>query len=145
MTKFEEELIDNGYLTHTFNWKTMKYERWRNIISTMVNLDHRYIHKDNKLMLDKINSGISVMGDDFTFKDREGEICFGLNEFGKPPTLISPRPRIEIKRIIEGNIVFENEQIDDSMNIVLREKSFKEIFKAMYDDRIVIKIDLTGN
>ena len=145
MTKFEEELIEKGYLTHTFNCKTMKYERGRKIISTMGNLEHRYIHKDNKIMLDKIKDGLSVISDDFTFEDRKGEICFGLHESGKPPTLICPRPRIEIKRIADGNIFFENEQRDDSMNIVLRHKPFEEIFKAMYDDSIIFTIDLTNN
>jgi hypothetical protein len=57
--------------------------------------------------------------------------------------LISPRPRIEIKRIKEGREVIENEQYDDSMNVVLKDISHEEIFKAMYDRDIVIKIDLT--
>ena len=48
MTKFEEQLIDKGYLTHTFNCSTNKYERGRKAISTMVNLDNRYINKDTK-------------------------------------------------------------------------------------------------
>ena len=120
MTKFEEQLIDKGYLTHTFNCSTNKYERGRKAISTMTNLDNRYINKDT-----------------------EKEICFGLNEFGKPPTLISPRPRIEIKRLVDGCIIIEDEFRDDSMNIILREKSFKEIYEAMYDKSIILKIDLT--
>ena len=75
--------------------------------------------------------------------DGKGEICFGLHEVGKPPTLISPRPRIEVKRIKDGKEVIENEQWDDSMNVVLKDIPHEEIFKAMYDKSIVIKIDLT--
>ena len=48
MTKFEEQLIDKGYLTHTFNCSTNKYERGRKAISTMTNLDNRYINKDTE-------------------------------------------------------------------------------------------------
>lgn len=82
------------------------------------------------------------MEEDFTWEDREGEICFGLNEAEKPPTLISPRPRIEVKRIKDGKIVVENEQSDDSMNIVLKHIPHEEIFKAMFDRNICLKVHL---
>jgi len=73
----------------------MKYELAKgHTISTMVNLGHRYIHETDKKLLDKIAAGKSVMEEDFTWDDRKGEICFGLNEAYKPPTLCSPRPRI---------------------------------------------------
>ena len=48
-----------------------------------------------------------------------------------------------MKRIKEGKEVIENEQYDDSMNVVLKYISYEEILKAMYDREIVIKIDLT--
>lgn len=144
MTEFEQMLLDKGYIKHILNCKTMKFEKAKgHIISTMVNLDHIYIHKTDTNLLDKINNGKSVMDKDFTFEDRKGEICFGLHEKDKPPTLISPRPRIEVKRIKEGKEVIENEQYDDSMNVVLKETPHEEIFKAMYDQNIVIRIDLT--
>jgi hypothetical protein len=93
--------------------------------------------------LQKIASGKSVMEEDFTLEDRKGEICFGLNEAKKPPTLISPKPKIKVKRIKNDKIVIENEQYDDSMNVVLKDIPHEEIFKAMYDRSIIIKIDLT--
>lgn len=140
MTQFEQMLLDKGYIKHVFNCKKMEFEKPKtHTISTMINLDHRYFHKNDENILQKIESG-----KDFTPEDRKGEICFGLNEVGKPPTLISPRPRIEVRRIHEGNIVIENEQYDDSMNIVLKEIPHDEIFKAMYDRSIVFKIDLTN-
>jgi hypothetical protein len=143
MTQFEQTLLDKGYIKHTLNCKTMKFEIAKgHTISTMVNIDHRYFHNTDNV-LQKIAIQKSVMDHDFTADDRKGEICFGLNEFGKPPTLISPRPIIDVKRIRDGIEVFENEQYDDSMNVVLKDISHEEIFKAMYDHRIVIKIDLT--
>jgi len=122
----------------------MKFEVAKgHTISTVVNLDHRYFHKTDTNILEKIASGKSVMKEDFTWEDRKGEICFGLHEVGKPPTLISPRPRIKLKRIKYGKVVIENELYDDSMNVVLKDIPHEEIFKAMYDKSIVIEIDLT--
>ena len=66
-----------------------------------------------------------------------------MNECEKPSTLISPRPRIEVKRIKEDKEVLENEQYDDSMNVVLRDIPHDEILKAMFDKSIIIRIDLT--
>ena len=144
MTQFEQMLLDKGYIKHILNCKTMKFEMAKgHTISTMVNLDHRYFHNTDTNILQKIASGISVLEEDFTWFDRKGEICFGLHEAGKPPTLVSPRPRIEVKRIKEGEYVVENEQLDDSMNVVLKYISHEEIFEAMYNKSIVIKIDLT--
>jgi hypothetical protein len=143
MTKFEQFLIDKGYVKFILNCKTMKFERTkRHTISTMVNLDYRYFHNTDNVV-QKIAAGKSVMDDDFTFDDRKGEICFGLHEFGKPSTLISPRPRIEVKRIKDGVELVENERYDDSMNIVLKDIPHDEILKAMYDRTMIIKRDIT--
>lgn len=143
---FETYLIGKGYIKHILNCKTMKFEIAKgHTISTMVNLDHRYIHNSDKNLLDKIAAGKSVMDDDFTWDDRKGEIVFGLNEAYKPPTLCCPRPMIIVKRKDkEGNVYFENQQMDDSMNIVLKEISFDQIFEAMFDKSIVFEFDYTS-
>lgn len=144
MTQFEQMLLDKGYIKHVLNCKTMKFEIAKgHAISTMVNLDHRYFHEKDENILRKIASGKSVMEKDFTWEDRKGEICFGLHESGKPPTLISPRPRIKIKRIKDGKELIEDEQWDDCMNVVLKDIPHEEIFKAMYDKSICFEIDLT--
>lgn len=132
MTQFEQMLLDKGYIKHILNCKTMKFEVAKgHAISTMANLNYRYINETDTNLLSKIADGKSVIDKYFTCEDRNGEICFGLREVGKPPTLISPRPRIEVKRIKEGNVVIENEQHDDSMNVVLRSTSHNEIFQIM--------------
>ena len=149
MTQFEQMLLNKGYKKYILNCKTMKYEpAVGHNISTLVNLDYRYFHEDDKIILQKILNSIPVFVENdnlstITLEDRKGEIIFGLNEFKKPPTLIYPRPRIEIKRIKNKKIVIEREYLDDSMNIVLNCISHEEIFKAMYDNTMVLKIDLT--
>lgn len=149
MTAFENMLIDKGYKKYVFNCKTMKYELTdKHIISTMANLDHRYIHETDKVILKKIEQGESVMDDDFTWEDRKGVICFGLHEKGKPPTLISPRPKISVIREREyggkKQIVIENENFDDSMNLALSKEKPEQIFKALFDDSIFFEYDLTS-
>lgn len=144
MTTFEQYLLDNGYIRFVLNTKTMKYEQNKEYrLSSLYNLDHRYIHKDNKVFLDKINANLSVTSKDFTWEHRKNEICFGLHEQHKPPTLISPRPRIEVKRIIDSVIVYRNELFDDDMNVILKHYTSKEVLEAMYNKNIVLKVDLT--
>lgn len=146
MTGFEQFLIDKGYVKYILNGKNMKFEiAHGHIISTMLNIDHRYFHVTDINVIKKIQDGKSVMDEDFTWEDRKGEICFGLNEAGKPCTLVSPRPIIRIKRITNGKEIIESEKFDDSMNVVLQKIEYKEIFKAMYDNSIIIQIDLTND
>jgi hypothetical protein len=70
----------------------------------------------------------------------------GLHEFKKPPTLISPRPRIQIYKtivvdLVEKDIVI-NEHDDDAMNVVLKEVECEDIFKAIHDKSICFHFDL---
>lgn len=83
----------------------------------MVNIDHRYFHNSDLIALNKI-----VNGKVLERCDKKGEIIFGLNEFGKPATLISPRPRI-------GMLI-----TDDLMNNLLSQVEHEVILKAMYSD-----------
>ena len=146
MTNFEQMLLDIGYIKYILNHKTMKYELAKgHVTSSALNLDHRYFHKTDLIVLSKIESGKSITDEDFTWEDRKGEICFGIHEDNKPATLISPRPRINIKKIIEGKEEDIDELMDDSMNIVLKEISHEEIFKAMYDKTHLFEFDLTIN
>jgi len=70
----------------------------------------------------------------------------GLHEHKKPPTLISPRPRIRIQKTIvvdsvEKDIVI-NEHDDDAMNFVLKEVECEDIFNAIHDKSICFQFDL---
>jgi len=150
MIAFENFLIEKGYKKFLMNCKTMKYEATdKDVISTMVNIFHIYVHENDKEFLSKINDGISVMNDEiFTDKIRSREIVVGLHEYKKPETLIYPRPKIEVKKIGKNKlgediIVKDNELSDDSMNICLMNFSHEEIFNAMYNKKIKLKIDLT--
>lgn len=109
MTSFESFLVKKGYVKKVFDFKTMTYkEPKHHIISTMVNLDHRYL-KDGK------------------------EIIFGLNEAGKPPTLIYPRPNIELTR--NGKI--EDNTSDDAMNVVLSKIDHEIIYQSMFNNQVI--------
>lgn len=139
MTSFEQFLLDKGYIMFAFDSKEMKYYKPKNhTISTMVNLGHSYIHNSDSNLLDKIEQGKSVMEDDFTWEDRKNEIVFGLREKDKPPTLISPRPRLDIYR--QGFTIREDR--DDAMNIALSNFSNEEIFEAMYNKDISLELKL---
>ncbi len=70
----------------------------------------------------------------------------GLHEHKKPPTLISPRPKILIQKTIivdsvKKDIVI-NEIEDDAMNVVLKEVECEDIFKAIHDQSICFEFDL---
>jgi hypothetical protein len=139
MTQFEQNLLYRGYKKFVLDCRKMKFEvPQRHTLSTMVNIDHRYFHETDTVILQKIEAGVSVK--DIPYEDRKGEICFGLHEQGKPATLISPRPRIQVKR--PGGVL-EHETKDDSMIIALQKFSFEEVFEAMYDQTKILVIDLT--
>lgn len=99
MTAFEQYLFDKGFrpFKQVF-FKQLSYE---------------------PLELNKISS-FSTMEpgriENVWIKD-DMKIFFGLSEKGKPPTLISPRPK---------GIYF-----DDDMNRLLKEKTPEEIFKLI--------------
>ena len=109
MTGFELFLITKGFIKHRYNFKTQKNEvsTEKHTISTMTNLDYRYI-KNNDI------------------------IIFGLHEKGKPTTLISPRPRIDVNNKPSNS--------DDSMNKALLKINYNTILKAMYDESIILNV-----
>ena len=121
MTSFETYLISKGYIKHIYNCKKQRLERTdKHIISTMVNLDHRYIKNDV-------------------------EIIFGLHEYGKPPTLIYPRPKIRVKKYNSDNeIVIETELHDDSMNLVLQKVDDDILYNSLFN-KVTFEYDLTKN
>ena len=142
MASFEAYLLGRGYIKHVLKCGTMKYElAGSHTLSSLNNLDYRYIHKDDKI-LNKIAKGLSLM-DGITLKDREKVIIFGLREYNKPPTLIYPRPRIEVTKMIDGENRTVDNSYDDSMNLVLLKEEPDKIFEALYNREIVFEYDLT--
>jgi hypothetical protein len=146
MTKFEEFLVDKGYIMYAFDFKENKFYKPKvHIISTMTNIRHFYIHNSDTDLLKRIEKEENP--NNFSLKDFEKTIIYGLSEKDKPSTLISPRPRILVKRFRTYNEqqykVIESEKNDDSMNIVISKINFEDIYKAMYDKSIVFKFDLT--
>jgi len=139
MIAFENYLIDKGYIKFQFDANEMKYKKAKkHIISTMVNLGYSYIHNTDVNLLNKIEQGKSVLDKDFTWEDRKNEIVVGLHETKKPVTLINPRPRILIEKIVDDEVIRMSEYEDDSMNIILQKFSFDEIFEAMYDKEKIL-------
>ena len=144
---FEDFLIIKGYIKYVLKRNVIK-DKWsfqlfsNEIISSLSNLDYRYFHNSDPI-IEKINKGFVITEGEITHEDRKGEICYGLNEGGKPPVLVYPRPRIRVKRLDNNREVFEDQRFDDSMFIALKEKTNEEIFEAMFDRAIVFKFDLT--
>ena len=134
------KLIDSGYLKFIFNCGTMKYETSnKHTLSSLTNIDNRYIHHTNYELLRMIESKVSVLDSSFKSEYRIGEICFGLSEKGKPSTLISPRPRINFIKSVNNEMVLYDEQHDDSMNAALNIFTFEEIMNAINDRSIVLE------
>lgn len=72
---------------------------------------------------------------------------FGLNEAGKPPTLIFPRPNMgEFKYIeVDGKrkLVLTSRWDDDIMNIVLMTETPEKIYKSIVEKKGVFIINST--
>lgn len=142
-------LIDKGYIKFILNCKTMRYERTEcHELSSMGNLDHRYIHKSDTVILDKIAKNIPVGDNGITREDRREVIVFGMNEYKKPATLISPRPIIRVKNKVDyygvEKVVIERESRDYAMILALDNEDHELIFKAMYDNSIKFYYEING-
>ena len=104
----------------------------------------QFIKGEHKYMPPVDYSSMTSGGCDKRYIKGDVEIIFGLNEIHHPPTLIYPRPNINVKRLHNENIVLEHEQFDRNMDVVLQNVDYEEIFKAMFDKSIVFEFDLTN-
>jgi hypothetical protein len=144
MTAFEQFLLDKGYIGHKISYKGRDMFLTTPVANFgMNNLTTHYIHESNVDLLEKIKQGLPLSDKGISIKDRKGEIVFGLSSGDRPPTLIYPRPRIEVKRKQGDGVYIYDEQWDDNMNVAFQEKTNEEIFEAMYDSSICWKFDLT--
>jgi hypothetical protein len=123
MIALEKHLIEKGYLKMKYDHKQglIEEDNRFHIISTMENLYYLYV-----LPKDLENAK----------KQRFNNNMFtiGLNEAGKPVTLISPRP-IVITEIGENYIdtIYIN---DDTMNRLLKDKTNEEIIELVQRNTI---------
>lgn len=62
----------------------------------------------------------------------DGQIIYGLNEYGKPPTLIGPKPWSLIMGITDR---LSLPICDDIMNRVLKDYSAEEIYNSIINGR----------
>ena len=157
MTGFENFLITKGYIKHLGELhnnntpKSGKYvTKYKEVttysISSLGNMSYRYIHKSDTLLLNKIKEGKGFVFNKDSEMEFKDTILFGLNEHGRPTTLISPRPKIQVirERVFSNGRkmnVLETEVADNSMNVVLSKEDPEKIFEAMYDHSIVFKYD----
>lgn len=109
MSGFEKYLIENGFVMHKFDFKLGKnIPVKKHHISTMTNLDHRYI-KDDKVLV------------------------FGLHEVGLPPTLISPRPFVYLIR--HDGLFTTCDYSDNIMNRILADYTNDIILEHCYNNK----------
>ena len=149
MHGFEVFLLGLGYIPYTAQYIKEPYQhtfiKGYKGLSSMGSLYNVYIHKDDKNLLDKIDRGLNF-GDtenDITPEDRKNTITYGLNELHHPPTLRHPRPRIRVKRMVDGKVRLFNEYYDSSMEVVMLNESFEDIYKALKDGVTLFEYDLT--
>lgn len=84
----------------------------------------------------------------YYLSDDNETIIYGLGERGKPPTLLSPLPRVFVKRPIEDDenpnaFVIDTESNQSSIEVMFQQESYEQIYEAMFDQSIVFRYDLT--
>lgn len=140
MTKFEEYLINNGYIKFEYVCNKNKDPKFietnKHFLSTMNNLDYRYVHKDDPIIK------IIKRGEFVPLNLQNNVFIFGLHEFGKPPILIYPRPNCNVIRMEDGVNVYYDEFYDDTINIILSKFTPMEIIEAIKNNEL-LEIDLT--
>lgn len=118
MSNFIQYIINKGYEPNIYDHTTKSYKPITNeIISSLGHVLFFYINKN----------------------DSSDIISYGLNEYGLPPTIVHPRPRIKVIR----DEITEREDRDSSMNIAIQKETSEDIYNAIYDRSIVFEYDLT--
>lgn len=146
MKHITQILLDNGYNPYLFikktNWNKDAKRQSQNILEahkdSVIFISGDFESEESAFYVPTTNinsfSSMRISGLSITFaKDRDFENTFvwGLREGGKPPTLISPRPEILVKKVDENGVYYENESFDDSMNLVLTNEDHSELFSIL--------------
>jgi len=144
MDKLERYLVDKNYISFVYCCKTSKYKKTEQYqLSSMTNLDHRYI---------PIND-LDINGEDIKIKTFDNMIIYGLHEYKKPPTLIYPRPNINIifddeKNLMEVKLRVKTSEIysseiyvryssDDYINILLQLSNYDDLMESIKNDNLI--------
>jgi hypothetical protein len=109
----------------------LKYEGYKEYRYT----EKGFIENKEDYFSTMVNGGLAVYY--VKNNDFNNPVIWGLHEFNKPPTLISPRPKI----LKYANGLLYNQEMDDVMNLCLQKELHQDIFKAMFDKSIVFKYE----
>lgn len=111
----------------------MKKHIVRYLIEDQGYTPHRLVN--GKYIPNNINDFSTMQngGIDIRYIKGDREIIYGLNEAGRPPTLIYPRPKIILIKNIDGRKRVYTDVFDDTMNICLKKEDPQVIYEAMFD------------
>jgi len=140
MHGFDRYLEGRGYKSFAFNSETGRLEETgSNSISSLGPIGLLYIHSSNEAMK-LVDKGESIKGLDI--KD-----CFilGLNEGGGSPTLISPRPKIKVKKTCGLVWWLEFEWRDISMALAFENESLEDIYNAAINQDVTFIYNVEVN
>jgi hypothetical protein len=153
---FEQPVERINGLTY-FEYSIDSYERqnWRKIqmdCDTFVGCGdsgfERFLHSKgyrlkvyrNRELVSVKRFTLSLMGDSAAYYIKDNQtVIYGLNEKGKPPTLLSPLPQVFVKRETETKSNIHQSSIE----VMFQQESYEQIYEAMFDQSIVFRYDLT--
>lgn len=154
-------LLENGYKTYRFGYFSKDQMTW------VQNENKRIMEREDLIFVEgnrttetssfyypcnEINffSSMALNGLRISFikdEDFDNPIIWGLNEHGLPPTLVYPRPKIRVKRIINccggSDVMCFDETHDSSMQVCLKNENHLDIFNALRNDNIYFEYNLT--
>lgn len=145
MSEFEIYLLSLGYEIFYFDYDSGLYKRPERYELDVDNIfSYSYFHYSEEDIIQAIDNGIHSYHQDFPKSYFSKCIIYGYNDGTNIPTLIYPRPTINVFCFdTTGKKIVETAILDRSMNLVLNTKSPKEIYKSIYDKSVVFNFDKT--
>lgn len=138
MYGFDKFIIDKGFKPYIFDTEKGRHlvnreTNGKTYPSTIGNLDVRFVRIGSELQR-KIEAKEKIEEEDY----KNNYIICGLSELHKPPTLISPRPKIMRKTKIDGGYKVERLDVfDDYINRMLKDTSHEEVFERMFNQKMI--------
>lgn len=146
MTKFEQYLIDNGYIRfidviegRAFNITSIKLKRCdKDFEYSTIGILRCSYYPSNDPFLKNIEER-NFYTDVYTKDETKNMIVFGLNEHHKPPTLCYPRPNMW-KSEDDGTFRFIYPD-DDHINRILMSIPCEYILESLFKERMAYIFD----